>query len=473
MISTPAPTATPAATSTPNASATSYTNDDWTTFAHDFARTADGRADTGISTTSVARLALRWKITIPGNPEIFASPVVYDGNVIVSTFAPPATIYDFSAADGSLRWSFTMDDGSGQKTPTIDPANGLVFVGNARSGAAGILPSTEYALRLLDGSLVWRQTIPGHARATDVVANGVVYTASSGGDPPQCLNEGMFALDEATGAVKWSWYVNAAKNPGGGGAIWGPVGFDGSHLIFGTGNTCNTPVTTSNGAAALDLDGHLLWSMVAQPNSTLDYDTGSSVMVVNGRATFLNKNGLLYSVDAATGANQRSITANPNYGYGFWSSPSSDGTVTVVESGAYAPGMPTSGALRVPAAGAIGGDRFCYTFRRTRAIEPGYTSLLKAFDTSGTLLWSAPSQAIAPFYAAIDNGVVFADIDSTLQAFDLHTGAKLWSYPTAGLLWAGPVVVPSGVYAADGSGNVYAFAIPAPASSSARARPRR
>ncbi len=46
--------------------------------------------------------------------------------------------------------------------------------------------------------------------------------------------------------------------------MWGSIGFDGSRLMFGTGNTCQTPVTTANGAAALDLNGHLLWSVVAE-----------------------------------------------------------------------------------------------------------------------------------------------------------------------------------------------------------------
>ena len=43
----------------------------------------------------------------------------------------------------------------------------------------------------------------------------------------------------------------------------GAIAYDGTHPIFGTGNTCQTPIMTSNGAVSLNPDGTANWDMVA------------------------------------------------------------------------------------------------------------------------------------------------------------------------------------------------------------------
>jgi outer membrane protein assembly factor BamB len=63
-------------------------------------------------------------------------------------------------------------------------------------------------------------------------------------------------------------------------------------------------------------------------------------------------------------------------------------------------------------------------------------------------------------YVAINNGLAFAGFDDSAGALDIGTGSVLWTAPTSDLVVASPVVVPSGVYAADESGNVYAFTLP-------------
>jgi len=113
---------------------------------------------------------------------------------------------------------------------------------------------------------------------------------------------GVTALSEMTGRTLWVWYVNAQVNPGGGGSVWGAIASDGNRLIFGTGNTCGTArYTTADGEVALDLNGKVLWSFVADPQSSDDYDTGSSTVISNGVAMFKNKDGILYALDAGTG----------------------------------------------------------------------------------------------------------------------------------------------------------------------------
>lgn len=445
-------------------------HDDWTTYEHDFARTGDQTQATGLSTATAPNLALRWKASIPGGSST-SSLAVSDGNIVVADYD---VIADFSAIDGSLLWSRTLPYPAA-KTATIDPTAGLVFVGTRNSNSTSALPSPYYALRIVDGSIAWQTTLDDMTKGSEVVADGSVYVPTAGGDPPSCVNGGVQALNESTGAVEWTWYVNAATNPGGGGAVWGAIGYDGSRLVFGTGNTCQTPITTANGEAALDLNGHLLWSFVAEQNSTWDYDTGSSTLIRNAgssseSAVFLNKNGIMYSIDPASsnGALRGQITVNPNFGYGFWASPSSDGNVTIVGTGEYA-----DSTQSLPRLGET--DAYCPTPgtshpRRIKRVVAGYHSTIAAFGSAGTQLWSYQTAEIPADYAALANGVAVFEADSYVRALDAATGAVLWSYPTAGTVDAGPVVVPSGVYAVDQSGNLYAFALPFATTTSARLR---
>jgi len=58
---------------------------------------------------------------------------------------------------------------------------------------------------------------------------------------------------------------------------------------------------------------------------------------------------------------------------------------------------------------------------------------------------------------ALNAGIAYATLDSTVQALDERTGPVLWSYPAKAMFYPSPVVVPSEIYAADRGGNVYAF----------------
>ncbi len=255
------------------------TGDDWMTFAHDYQRTGHEGERTGISTTTAPKLGLRWKVQLPNASAIYANPAAYDGNVIVIA-GVPSVVYDLSAIDGSVLWQTTLAAGS-LKPATIDPlagAHGLVFVSDRVIGYGNTTqPSDFYALNLNDGSIAWQATVNGMTRGAEVITGGKIYIPTAGGDPPGCYNAGVQQVDEATGALGWKWYVNGLTNPGGGGGVWGAIGFDGSHLIFGTGNVCQNSgnqsgvVQTADGVAALDLNGNLLWSYVAWAQAATNY----------------------------------------------------------------------------------------------------------------------------------------------------------------------------------------------------------
>jgi outer membrane protein assembly factor BamB len=421
--------------------------DDWLTFGHDFARSGFQPQDTGLSSANVSQLKLRWKRSL--GQGVYASPIAYGGNIIAVTLgegSTPATVFDLRASDGTVLWQRQLIGGV-RATPTIDASAAEVFVSD-RITLPG--PSHVYALRLLDGSIVWQQQVPGITHASPVVAGGNVYVGISGGDPGSCIDGGIIAFDELTGAQRWRWEVNPAPN--GGGSVWGAIAYDGSHLTFGTGNTCSTPLPTANGAVALNLDGSLAWNFTAQKNAYTDDDTGGGVLLSGGHAVFINKNGTLYALAQGSGHLAWATALGAADQQGGFATPSTDGSTIVVGAGSFSQ-SPSSARRphfedRLPMRG------------QPNDVVSGFDSRLEALDTNGALRWKLSMNNRMAGDVAITNGMAFAGINQSIAALDLKTGRTLWQFATPAYLDAPPIVVPSGVYAADDNGSVYAFSIP-------------
>lgn len=424
-----------------------FAADDWIAFAHDFQRTGLEKQPTRISAKTVSSIVQRWRINLADN--IYSSPVVYKGNVIVATYG--GVVYDLSAVDGSVIWKTTISSAAYENTrssPTIDAADGLVFMGTWYANNASVFqgqPSHFFALRLSNGHVAWEATVAGMIHDPPVYANGVVYEGWSGGDPPACINGGVSAFDSKTGALKWTWLTDPVHNPGGGGGIWGALSWDGSHVVFGTGNTCNGQAW-DQGAVALNPDGSMAWNYQADPTYSDDNDTGSGVSISNGTATFMNKNGSLYSLNTANG--HELVSAPLGSMNGGHATPTTDGSTFVVGAGFFA----TSSAIakRGP----------CEILDKPGSAKTGYISYLKGITANGTVLWSLPMNNAVDAYAAINNGVVYEGMDDDVDAISIQSGTILAQFPGAANFNAGPVIVPSGLYLADHNGFVYAYSLP-------------
>lgn len=445
------PVATPAA---PFPTLPAITGDDWITFAHDFARSGYQQQNTGISAASVGSLQLRWSTNL--NQGVFSSPLVYGGLVVVASEAGIVNALD--SHTGKIVWQRNIG-GSIAMTPTID--SGTLFVGNRFIDANGLpQPSQLYAIDITSGAILWEAQTLGLTHGSPVVAGGRIYLGTSGGDAPGCRSTGIMALDETTGKALWTWFVDAHPNEGG--AVWSPISFDGLHLYFGTGNTCEGPVTTANGAVSLNLDGSIAWSFVAHSYSQWDDDTGGGVLLSRGSAIFINKNGNFYRLEMAGGALAWSKDSLAVDGAGMFSTPASDGTTIVVGTGYTV--KPSSAAAQ--SSRNAYACEFCHRTARSASVAGASQAATIATDFAGNVLWSYKSTTPLWGNASIVNGVAFADIDAKVLAFALTTGKILWSYPTATGMYASPAVVPSGVYTVDANGHVYAFGLPSGSQSS-------
>ena len=246
-------------------------------------------AHTGAYASAAPQLNhVRWRFRAKG--AFISSPTVNGGSVYIGS--DDGHIYALKAADGALVWE-QVTQGPVRSTPAV--ANGLVF--------ASSLDGNVYALEAANGEPVWHFTTGGERRFTapgihgiipknelmadpfdifissPVVADGVVYVGSG--------DHNVYALDAATGALKWK---------------------------FATGDVVHASPAVANGTVyvgswdrffyALDAKtGALRWKFETGDDRNIYNQVGiaSSAAVANGVVYFGCRDSKLYALNATTG----------------------------------------------------------------------------------------------------------------------------------------------------------------------------
>ncbi len=426
--------------------------DDWVTHAHDFHRTGCQAQSTGISSSTVSNLKLKWKVNL--GDAFYAGPLAYDGSVFVFSYTN-GTVAALASKNGHVWWKrqLGVPNVGIIMTPTYD--KGMLFVathGILNSNFA--IPGTLYALNAKTGATIWQEQFAGPVRSSPAVAGGRLFVGVAGGDPPQCIQGGLFALNEYTGQVIWSYYVNTLPHDGG--SVWGPITYDAGRLIFGTGNTCDIHAVPlrANGVVALDLSGKQLWQTgtlsiedgLVSPGTDDDIASGSTL--VNGTLVNLSKNAHVYYTDELTGAVLHKVSFPVTDQYAGFSTAVTDGSTLVVTTNSE-----TTSASQVH-------GRIETATRATSqgAVTYSGNGTVLAYDFSGNLKWNVFEKNAYFTTGAVTKDVVFLDYGYAVNALNINTGAKLWSYSFGtNSTISSPIVVPSGVYATDLGGNVYGF----------------
>jgi outer membrane protein assembly factor BamB len=407
----------------PNAPAASPAPPPWPSFAHDASRTAFQPSAGPLSRATLSRLKARW--TFHDGAEISASPIVANGMVYVGDVTGMVSALD--ERSGVVRWQTHLPGPYIRMTPTF--MNGELFVGTRPSGQG--VGSPEFAaLDATSGNVIWSVPADGVFRAEPVVDGPNVYMGLAEGDPPFCKHGGVTAYNALSGMILWQWYVSPVA--GEGGSVWSPITMLSNLIVFGTGNVCTGDTSSANGIVALHLDGSLAYE-IRLGDGYRDDDVGGGVTVLDPHfAVVPSKDDDIVAFDPSTGTTlwRKQFGVTPDFG--------SIGTAATDGQRIYI----SNGFMHNP-----------------YVVSPPGGELL-ALDRSGNVLWRYDKATNAINGApALTKDLLFLDVDSRIVALDPASGAELWTFPTAGTLYASPAIAPSGVYTADQQGNVYALSI--------------
>lgn len=317
--SSPTSTSTPAspATSVPPTTSPSAATGDWPTYHHDAARS-------GVSSDQLPLGQVRqaW-VSVSLDGALYAEPLVVGSRVLVATEAN--SVYALDETSGAVVWRAALGesvpgselpcgniDPSGiTGTPVVDVATGTIYVvANLRTG-----PHHElFALDVATGAVRWHRPIdpPGlspvvlQERGALALAGGRVYVPFGGlfGDCGAYRGAVVSIAADGSGALT-SYVVPTARMAG----IWnpaGPVVGPSGDLWVTTGNSAsqasfdfgNAVIRLSPQLAVLDYFAPADWAAL----NASDADLGSlgPVLLPNDRVLAVGKTGTAYLLDRGT-----------------------------------------------------------------------------------------------------------------------------------------------------------------------------
>ena len=231
----------------------------------------------------------------------------------------------------------------------------------------------------------------------------------------------------------------------GGGAVWSSVTYDGSRLIFGSGNTCSVSPMTANAVVSLSTTASFLWTDQTA-NPLTDDDVGGTVAVDSGTAYVSGKNGNTYAIEPSTGAIKWTTNLGAPDGSGGFSTPALSASTLVVSGGFPADPYKSNPSIT------------------------NYGMLYGLNPATGAHLWKR--SATAPYWApaAATADLAILTEDANVEDLDPATGSVVWSTAIVGDSRAQPAIARGEVFVADQSGRLYAFALPTDANASLRSR---
>lgn len=451
----------------------------------------------GLDRRRVKALKLKWAFGFPGAAATYSQPTVFAGMVFVGS--EDGTVYALDAATGCSWWTF-------RASATVKTA---ISIGdNGRTALFGDTNGYVYAVRVSNGSLVWRVHPESHSAAritgSPLLLRTTLYVPISSGeegaaaDPnyPCCTFRGsVVALDTATGKQVWKTYAidetpkPTRQGPPGvqywgpsGAAIWSsPTADLNRHVLYvATGNNYSSPATdTSDAVIALDLtSGKKLWHRQLTPGDLWnsgcvaeqkgncpethgdDFDFGAPPILkrlADGRDVLLlaQKSGVVYAVDPARRGKllwQRRIGHGGLLGGIQWGG-ATDSRNAYFTLSDYSDTDPLAG-----------GGLFALelaTGKKVWYAAPPKPACVKEYGCSAAQM--APPTIVG--------GVVLAgSLDGHLRAYDSRNGTIIWDFDTdqeftttngltahgGSLNGAGPAVVNGMVYVNSGYTNAMA-----------------
>jgi len=406
-------------------------------------RTASGSP---IDSDNVSRLEVRWRYALTAEPNysgVFASTPVADRTTVYMQDLQ-SNVHALDRATGKLRWRHRYD-------ALNEGPNGLA-VDSLR--VYGATDSDAFALAVPTGRELWSRHLTSATEqfvdVAPVVWEGLVFTSTVGFPPGG--RGAIYALDAATGAVRWKFPTipQPWRYPleAGGGGLWYPVSVDAEGRLY-AGNSNPAPWGGSpkrpNGAAfpgparytdsLLVLDartGRLLWHDQVTPHDIRDYDFEATPILatVEGEELVLGagKAGRLIAWDRET--RRRRWTAAVGLHLNDVG-PLPQRRVTVCPGllgGVETPMAYAEGRLFVPVVDLCGWGSATARQKLT-TLDPsrGRGRLVALEAATGRILWERRLPSPNFGCATVSNDVVFTStFDGTVYAFAVADGKLAW-----------------------------------------------
>jgi len=257
--------------------------------------------------------------------DVRSSPAIVDGILYIG--ALDGNLYALDAYTGALIWSFPTG-GPIHSSPAVEygtvyflSENGFVYALDAISGASiwsvsigsgswdwgspavhdgkVFIPSSlgwVYSLNAFTGALVWTTFVGGSPNSATTVVNGKVYAGTHNFD---ASSPTLVALDEATGAILWTYDYHLWHS----GTV-GMINCNGVAVVDGDSDGrlevylgIYTHGGVGNEAICLDeATGNEIWTCTINGRST------STPAVHDGKVFIGSDDGNLYALTADTGA---------------------------------------------------------------------------------------------------------------------------------------------------------------------------
>jgi len=420
----------------------------------------------GLSLDGVKGLKLKWAFAFDGDLTAFAQPTILDNQLFVGSAG--GVIHALDRETGCVRWQYEASGPVRTSILAVREGGRYVLLFGDQLGAF-------YALDAANGKLLWKKRVDEHdaTRLTGaaVAYQGTVYIPvasweeNRASDPKYacCTMRGsVVALRVRDGSQVWkSYMVGEPKQTGtnkagvpkygpSGAPIWSAPTLDPKRglLYVATGDNYSPPATElSDAIVALDLrTGAVKWSRqftsgdtfsgacTGTPECGPDFDFGSSVMLVDSGAKPVllagQKSGMVYGLD-------------PDHnGETLWQLRVGKGSTN----GGVQWGMATDGQNVYAAVSDVARKarkRTDLADLRDRDLDPNLGGGLTAIRLSdGSKLWNTPGHPCEtpkpgcspaqPSAVTAIPGVVFSgSVDGHLRAYSSEDGKILWDFDTA------------------------------------------
>lgn len=427
------------------------------------------QADAKLTVDQVKRLKLKWAFGFEGDVSAFGAPTVVDGRLYTGSAA--GIVYAIDAATGCVHWTFEAQGPVRTPIRAVRQAAGYVLLFGDQNGMF-------YAVDSRNGKLRWKRKADEHdsTRLTGgaVEKDGVVFvpvasweeTRAMKPDYECCTFRGsIVALRVRDGSLVWKTYlVNVPRRTGtsrvgtpqwgpSGAGVWSTPAIDAKRglLYITTGDNYSLPATAASDAIlALELKtGKIAWTRQTlagdvytadcrdkgpncPPEPGPDFDYGAPAMMVTPDLLVAGqKSGMVYALDLNAEGKilwQRRVAKGGVVGGVQWGMAADANHV-------YAP---TSDLVRLRRAAAMGGVG--HTFE----LDPKQGGGLSALRiTDGSIAWHTPAIPCAtadrpgcsPAQSAAATaipGVVFSpSMDGHLRAYSTESGEVIWDVDTA------------------------------------------